>query len=331
MAAGAWSVIAGNGGAVLARGAAAANTTSTSASVRLGFVGNPCEAATYAAPHSAAFTRYRLGPQLIRFDDEAALLAALGAGRVDAASVRLPDLVTALEAGRNVRAVAGLHAGCLRVLARDAVTINAITDLKGQTIATDRLRGSAMNLLSAILHRQGVDPLRDVSWRAYAVPDLEAALDAKSVGCVAAADPLGYFILNDHKAEPYLDTADGGGFSCGGDIAAGHHCFLVLHGGLVASRPALAASVTRAYLASTAAIGAGAGPAGVATIRGHFVDDGIEDVVGMLASYDWRASTDLVQEELELTARDFRRAGLLRATTDPGELAERGFADVLHG
>jgi NitT/TauT family transport system substrate-binding protein len=188
-----------------------------------------------------------------------------------------------------------------------------------------------MNLLSAILHRQGVDTLHDVTWRAYPLDDLEAALDAKAIGCVATADPLGYRILNDHKAEPYLDGADGAGFSCGGDIVAAHHCFLVLHAGLVSSRPAVAARLTRAYLAATAAIGAGVGPAGVVAVRGGFVATGLEDTVGMLASYDWRPSTDIVQEELELTARDFRRAGLLRPNTSPAELAERGFADVLHG
>jgi hypothetical protein len=48
----------------------------------------------------------------------------------------------------------------------------------------------------------------------------------------------------------------------------------------------------------------------------------------MLASYDWRASTDFVVEQLELTARDFQRAGLLRAQTDPMALALRAFADL---
>jgi len=50
--------------------------------------------------------------------------------------------------------------------------------------------------------------------------------------------------------------------------------------------------------------------------------------IGMLSSYDWSASTDAVLEEIELTARDFRRAGLIDAKSDPERLANRAFADV---
>jgi hypothetical protein len=48
----------------------------------------------------------------------------------------------------------------------------------------------------------------------------------------------------------------------------------------------------------------------------------------MLGSYEWHASTDFVVEELELTARDFQRAGLLRTKTDPMAFAQRAFADI---
>lgn len=49
----------------------------------------------------------------------------------------------------------------------------------------------------------------------------------------------------------------------------------------------------------------------------------------MLSSYNRTTCTDFVLQELELTAHDFRRAGLLKVTTDPEQLAERAFAEVL--
>jgi NitT/TauT family transport system substrate-binding protein len=224
--------------------------------------------------------------------------------------------------------VAGLHAGCLRVVSPDAADLTTFAALKGKAIATDRLHGPSMNLLSALLFRQGVDPRRDVSWHVYDPAALEPAIAAKSVDCVTASDPLGYLLLADKAVEPYVDTADGG-FSCGGDIAHGHHCFLVLHGALVDTRPALAASLTRAYLAASDAIGRSAGGAAFAEVRGGYADVDMYQMIGMLSSYDWRPSTDLVVEEIELTARDFRRAGLLLPSTDPYHLASRAFADVL--
>jgi NitT/TauT family transport system substrate-binding protein len=298
--------------------------------VRLGYRGDVCEAATFIAPTSAHFARAHLAPRLVGFASQDELLAALHAGTIDAASVQLPSLLAPLEAKHDIRVVAGLHAGCLRFLVRDSIELNAITDLKGTLVAADALHSPSMKLLSAILSRAGVDPHKDVRWQAFAGPDLETALDAKTVRCVATADPLGYAILSDHKADAYLDsTGTGGGFSCGGDLANSHHCFLALHGGLVAAQPRVAAALTRAYLAATAAIGHGVGPAAVAE-AGAPLSANISLALGILATYDWTTSTDLVTEELELTARDFRHAGLLNATTDPEALAERGYADVLH-
>jgi NitT/TauT family transport system substrate-binding protein len=317
----------GAGGALAPRLGAALPGRAT---VRLGYVGNPCEAATFAAPNSASFASARLEARLVGYRSDDELIAALGAGTVDAASVTLPALLRPIESGARVRVVAALHAGCLRVLAPNAAELWSFADLKGKAIATDRLHGPAMNLLSALLYRQGIDPARDVSWHVYDASALEPALASKAVDCVAASDPLGYFLIVDKAAEPYVDTADGG-FSCGGDIAHGHHCFLVMHAGLVETRPALAASLTRAYLGTSTALVHSVGPAALDEVRGQYVDTDMYATIGMLSSYDWRSSTDLVVEEIELTARDFRRAGLLQRGTDPYRLADRAFADVLHG
>jgi NitT/TauT family transport system substrate-binding protein len=313
----------------VAGASAAATPARPTTRVRLGYIGNPCEAVTFAAPQSAIFRRNALEARLVRFADDGSLAAALAAGTVDAASMNLPALLRPLESGFDLRVVAGLHSGCLRVLARDAATLISLSDLKGQTIATDRKDGPAMNLLSAILRRNGIDPRRDVAWRVYDAADLVAALAAKEAVCVTTADPLGYVLLAAHAAEQYLDSANGG-FSCGGDIAPGHHCFLALNGRLVERRPAVAAALTRAYLDASSAIGRGVGPAALAEVRGgHAVAD-MYATLGMLSSYGWTPSADIVLEELALTARDFRRAGLLKSSTDPHELADRAFVDVFH-
>jgi len=316
-------------GATTVAARAAAPDVRVPVGVRLGYWGSPCEAVTYVAPHGGHFTRRHLTPTLTGFSDQAALIAALDAGTIDAASVNLAALLGPLERGSRVRVAAGLHSGCLRVLARDAVALDSLHDLGGTVIATDALHGPAMNLLSAILMRAGVDAQHGVTWTVYAPPDLEAALDAKTVTAVATADPLGFGLLRDRKAQPYLDGTDGN-FSCGGDIAPGHHCFLALSGRFVERRPAAAAAVTRAYLDGTAAVARGVGPAAVAESTGP-PDADVHDALGMLGSYTWSASTAIVVQEIEITAHDFRRAGLLARSTDPEDLAARAFADLVHG
>jgi hypothetical protein len=93
---------------------------------------------------------------------------------------------------------------------------------------------------------------------------------------------------------------------------------------------AVAAALTRAYLETTAAIGRGVGPAALTGVRGGYAPADMYATLGMLSSYAWTPSVDIVLEELALTARDFRRAGLLKSSTDTQLLADRAFADVLH-
>ena len=228
-----------------------------------------------------------------------------------------------------MRVVAGLHAGCLRVVSPDPLDVAWLRDLRGKKIATDRLGGPSMNLLSALMGSQGIDPRHDVSWHVYDTSALTTALEAKSIECVAASDPLAYFLIASKLAQPYLDTSDGG-FTCGQDFAHGHHCFLALHGGLVRARPALAAAITRAFIATSAAIPGHAGIEALRDARGEYADNDISQTIGMLSSYLWNPSTEFVAEEMELSARDFQAVGLLHAGTDPHELANRAYANVLH-
>lgn len=294
--------------------------------VRLGYIGNVCEAVTVTAPSSSAFLSERLAAHRVHFEREETLVTALGAGTIDAASMNLPSLIEGLDRGCKVRVVAGLHTGCMSVLARDALALYRPADLKGQTIATDRFNGPAMQLLMAMLAKQGLDPRHDVRWRAYSADGLDSALQAHAVNCVAVRDPIAYELQTAHRAEPFLDSA-GGGFSCGEDLATSHHCFLALSGGLVERRPALAAALTRAYLNGSAAFGGSLDSVQLDAFYGPFRASRGE-TLGMLASYEWHASTDFVLEELELTVRDFQRAGLVRAKSDPMDFARRACAEI---
>jgi len=170
-----------------------------------------------------------------------------------------------------------------------------------------------------------------VTWKVFGlagIGGLESALNAKSVQFVAASDPLAYLLLAEKKAEPYLNVGESG-FSCGDGIGVGHHCFLAMHGGFVSKRQRVAALLTRAYLETSAEVGRGVGPASLVEAQGAYVNADLPGTIGMLSSYDRSASTDLVVQELELTANDFRRAGLLTVATDPQQLADRAYADVL--
>ena len=73
-----------------------------------------------------------------------------------------PTLLPALDAGRPVVALAGIHVGCYEVVAH--THIRAIRDLKGKAVAIGGLGGPDHLLLASILAYVGIDPRKDINW-----------------------------------------------------------------------------------------------------------------------------------------------------------------------
>src|SRR5260370_6819142 len=72
-----------------------------------------------------------------------------------------------LEQGFDVKIAAGTHGGCMRVLSRTDSGVDKLADLKGKTVAVGDLAGPDKNFFSIQLAKQGIDPNKDVDWRAY--------------------------------------------------------------------------------------------------------------------------------------------------------------------
>jgi NitT/TauT family transport system substrate-binding protein len=82
--------------------------------------------------------------------------------QADISVVSPPNLLPALDAGKPVLALAGLHGGCYELFANERV--RAIRDLKGKRIAVGVLRNLEYYYLASMLAYVGVNPIRDVTW-----------------------------------------------------------------------------------------------------------------------------------------------------------------------
>ena len=79
-------------------------------------------------------------------------------GEVDVASSFAGTVVYHLDAGLPVTALAGLHAGCYELFAREP--IRSISDLKGRRVGIQTLGSSAHLYLSIMATYVGLDPSR---------------------------------------------------------------------------------------------------------------------------------------------------------------------------
>jgi NitT/TauT family transport system substrate-binding protein len=300
------------------------------AAVRIGWSGAACEAATYVAYEKGFFAREGLAVELVRLSDPLAAPAALASGSIDAVSSLLYMWLKPIQAGLDARLTAGLHGGCVRLVAASGSPIRELGQLKGATVATDRLGGPTMNFFASLLRRRDIDPVDDVRWRAFAPAEFAGALERGEAQAVAAGDPGAHELIRTGRAVGITDDLAAGIFYCDRGISHSHNCYVVMRGDLVRRRPHVAAALTWAWRDATRWVGAHiADAAGVAAGKGY-VASSPEAMTAVLATYGWHPAADLAFEEIELTARDFTRADLLDGRTDPEDLAERAYADVLN-
>jgi NitT/TauT family transport system substrate-binding protein len=185
------------GGSIAAARPAFAGTQ-TRPHLKLGWAGGTCEAATYIGHDAGFFEKEGLDVELVRLANSQAGIDALGAGKIDAIGGVIYQYLKPFEQGLDVRFAAGLHGGCLRLVAKPNCGVHKLADLKGRTVGVDAIGGGSMAFVSALLTREGVDPTADLQWRAYPRAEFPTVLDRGDVEVIAAGDPFSYFLIRDH-------------------------------------------------------------------------------------------------------------------------------------
>jgi NitT/TauT family transport system substrate-binding protein len=149
--------LAGAAGLVRARPALAAEGPLETTTVRFGKITPICIAPQY------------VGEELLRaegFTDISYLdLAdpdqseAVARGKIDFASDFVGETIGAIDAGKTMVVLAGVHVGCVELFAKR--NIRSIMELKGKSVG---LKASPPNLLTLMTAQVGLDPVKDIRW-----------------------------------------------------------------------------------------------------------------------------------------------------------------------
>jgi NitT/TauT family transport system substrate-binding protein len=100
-------------------------------------------------------------------------------GEIDFALETAAWVVSRLDAGEPLTALAGVHVGCYELFAHDP--IRSINDLKGRQVGIPQAPGSSGHMLLAVIAAQvGLDPRTDIDWITTTTGDfLEAFTEQK--------------------------------------------------------------------------------------------------------------------------------------------------------
>jgi NitT/TauT family transport system substrate-binding protein len=169
--------------------------------------------------------------------------ALVDAGRADITMDGATALVPALDAGRPLVILSGVHGGCYQLLGNERV--RAIRDLKGKRIAIGSFGSADHAYISSMLAYVGADPRKDVQWIAthdfnapmqmFAKGETDAFLGFPPQPQHARAGKLGHVIVNTAQDRPWSQ----------------HFCCMIVgHRDFVSRYPIATKRVMRAILKS---------------------------------------------------------------------------------
>jgi NitT/TauT family transport system substrate-binding protein len=283
-----------------------------------------CTAPVAVAVKQGFFQRHGLQVELVNFSGSTdQLLEAIATGKSDAGVGMALRWIKPLEQGFDVKLTAGIHGGCMRLLATRASGIVDVAGLKGRTIGVSDMASPTKNFFAIVLKKIGVDPERDVNWRQYPANLLGEALKKGEVQAIADGDPTIWTIReSDHLYEVSNNLC--------GEYQTRSCCVLGVRGSLVRKDRATAQALTQALLEATE--WTANHPDDAATIFSAYTPSAeVSQLAAMLKSHTdhHHPVGDTFRKEISLYADDLKAVGVLNSGTDSNRLANRVFSDVL--
>ena len=287
--------------------------------------GAPCLLAVTVAQDKGFFARHGLDVDLVNYAGSTdQLLETLATGKADAAVGMALRWLKPLEQGFDVKIVASLHGGCMRLLAPVGAGIDKVEDLKGKIIGVSDMNSPAKNFFSIVIRKAGLDPTTDVEFKQFPGPLLRAAVDKGEAHAVADGDPNTFLWLKDGKLKEISSNL-------AGEFSNRTCCIVGVRGSLIRDDRRTAASIALALL--DAAEYAAHNPVEAAATYAPFAAGKVapEDLVA-LAKYHTHhhhpVGEDL-KKELALYAEELKLVSVFKPSTNTTKYAERIYADVL--
>jgi NitT/TauT family transport system substrate-binding protein len=286
--------------------------------------GAVCLAPLPVAIDHGFFQKHNLDVELVNYSGSTdQLLEAIATGKSDAGLGMALRWLKPLEQGFDVKIAAGTHGGCMRVLSRVNSGVDKLSDLKGKVVAVGDLAGPDKNFFSIQLAKQGIDPNKDVDWRAYPGNLLQIAVEKGEAQAVLAADPIAYLWLKDSAYKEVASNLDG-------DYKDKSCCIVGLRGSLVREEPQVARALTQALL--DAAMFTSQNPEQAAASFQPYAPKtaSLEDLQGMVRyhTHHHHPVGEVLKQELKAYADDLKLVSVFKPSTDTAKFAERVYVDV---
>ena len=295
-----------------------ANSTAASNKVRVGYIGLTCEAPIYVACEKGFFKEEGLDVELVKcswgnYKDTLAL------GGYDITHHLIMYFLKPIEQGLDVRFLAGIHRGCLRVQAGVNTNIHTIEDLKGKRIGVPGMGTPPFVFANRVFGTHGIDAGKDITWKVFPAGELGLALDKGEVDAVANAEPIGSLLIAEGKVRNIADQITDEPYN------QEYCCEVIANGKWVDANPKRAAAATRALLKGAKWVETNPRTAAILAVEKKYLASTPELNTVALARLRYIPAVRIAEESLHTAAREMKVAKMLSPETDTDALAKRAF------
>jgi NitT/TauT family transport system substrate-binding protein len=292
--------------------------------------GSACVAPSYIAKEKGFFEREGIDVTLVGGDFETNKVG-LATGRFPVANGDFGFFPTAYN-GLDIKLIAGLHQGCIQVLAPPGSDIKTAKDLAGKRIGVDEIGGSPMAVTSVLLANNGVDPQKDVTWIPFPRDILPTIADNgnKEVDAVALWDPWGplavkrgYTVLCDINTHPLF--------------AGKYCCFIYASGKQLKENPEQIRAILRGFQKASEWIAKNPEETAKIVIEKDYVANSDTALITqLLVSYKYHSKHDhtnkrQTRDDALYFSQELKKTGFLPAGIDPEKFVEDFYFDVFAG
>jgi NitT/TauT family transport system substrate-binding protein len=289
--------------------------------VRWAFIGASCESSVFVTKEKGYWEAEGLDVELVKGDWNFTR-ESLAFNRIDGCQGMALTWLKAAEQGLDLKVVAGIHTGCIHVIAGNGTAIKSIDDLKGRRIGVPAMGSTPFMFLNRVLGARGWDVKKDVEWRAFPPSELELVLEKGEVDAVSIADPHGTMILVNGKGRSILSSAATPPYK------DEYCCLVFLTGKIYRESLETAAALTRGLLKATKWVSANPEAAAALAVEKKYIGSTVEMNSKSLASLNYIPSISGGRKALSLAGNEMKASQMLDSGTDVEKLADRIFGPL---
>ncbi|MGA3376630.1 ABC transporter substrate-binding protein [Lactiplantibacillus pentosus] len=326
-------------GTVLAGcGSSSASTKGASKTYKYGEItipakdGSICNAPNYIAYEKGFFKKNGLKAKLVANPrDISDLEAGFASGKYDAQNGDFQYL-PAIQNGAQIKAVGGIHQGCIKLLVPNNSKINSVKDLKGKTIGIPAQGSTPQYVTSIALQHAGIDPKTGVTWKVYSTDLLAKAAEKGQVDAIGTVDPYAYQAQREDGFKTIIDNNNNSGnakMAAMGMKSKGSCCYLYLSSKLIKENPAKAKAIVRSYKQAAAWINKHPEETAKIELNKGYVSKtkfiNVKNVTQILKDEHFELNLKTGKEDLSYYIKQLKQAGYLKKNTNNKQLLKQAY------